>query len=122
MNIDVKTELLCTLQVSLTDHGRWMCLMNENSTFNSVKQWLDLAVAVVPSTGVTLTLAGDSEHDADTGEEQLLLSYHLFHPLLITFYRLLLLCCCFCLARMLPLFSQPSFTPRIGSITSYYCL
>ena len=85
VNIDVKTgELLCTRQVSLTDHGRWMCLMNENSTFNSVKQWLDLAVAVVPSTGVTLTLAGDSEHDADSGEEQLLLSYHLFQPLLIT--------------------------------------
>ena len=96
--------------------------MNENSTFNSVKQWLDLAVAVVPSTGLTLTLAGDTEHDADSGEEQLLLSYHFVHPLLITFYRLLLLCCCFCLARMLPLFSQPSFTPRIGSITSYYCL
>ena len=44
--------------------------MNENSTFNSVKQWLDLAVAVVPSTGVTLSLAGDTEHDADTGEEE----------------------------------------------------
>ena len=96
--------------------------MNENSTFNSVKQWLDLAVAVVPSTGLTLTLAGDSEHDADTGEEKLLLSYQLFQPLLITFYRLLRLSCCFCLTRMLSLFSQPSFTPRIGSITSYYCL
>ena len=67
-------NILCTWQVSLTDHGRWMCLMNENSTFNSVKQWLDLAVAVVPSTGVTLSLAGDTEHDADTGEEEMLLS------------------------------------------------
>ena len=64
------TSNICTRQVSLTDHGRWMCLMNENSTFNSVKQWLDLAVAVVPSTGVTLSLAGDTEHDADTGEEE----------------------------------------------------
>ena len=68
------TSNICPLQVSLTDHGRWMCLMNENSTFNSVKQWLDLAVAVVPSTGVTLSLAGDTEHDADTGEEEMLLS------------------------------------------------
>ena len=68
------TSNICPRQVSLTDHGRWMCLMNENSTFNSVKQWLDLAVAVVPSTGVTLSLAGDTEHDADTGEEEMLLS------------------------------------------------
>ena len=42
------------LQVSRADHGQWMCLVNDNREFNSLKQFLNLNVGVTPDTGISV--------------------------------------------------------------------
>ena len=56
--------IIILFQVSQVDHGQWMCLINDNLEFNSVKQFLNLNVGVLPETGVSIE-AGES-FDADT--------------------------------------------------------
>ena len=48
----------------MSDHGQWMCLINDNMEFNSIKQFLTLNVGVIPVTGISIE-AGDV-FDADT--------------------------------------------------------
>ena len=50
--------------MSRADHGLWMCLINDNKNFDSVKQFVSLDVGVIPDTGVSIE-AG-SLYDADT--------------------------------------------------------
>ena len=50
--------------MSRADHGQWMCLINDNKNFDSVKQFVSLDVGVIPDTGVSIE-AG-SLYDADT--------------------------------------------------------
>ena len=52
--ITLLCELDDELQVSKEDHGRWMCLINDNQEFNSIKQYLTISVGVVPKSGVIL--------------------------------------------------------------------
>ena len=51
-------------QVTREDHGQWMCLINDNKNFDSVKQFVSVDVGVIPDTGVSIE-AG-SLYDADT--------------------------------------------------------
>ena len=50
--------------MSRADHGQWMCLINDNKNFDSVKQFVSLDVGVIPDTGISIE-AG-SLYDADT--------------------------------------------------------
>ena len=42
------------MQVSRADHGQWMCLINDNKNFDSVKQFVSLDVGVIPDTGISI--------------------------------------------------------------------
>merc|ERR1719431_704294 len=41
------------IEVSKPDHGRWMCLVNDNKEFNTIKEFVTLLVGVTANTGVT---------------------------------------------------------------------
>ena len=50
------------LQVSRLDHGTWMCLVNDNKEFNTIKEFISVKVKVIAETGVTIE--GGEEYDA----------------------------------------------------------
>ena len=52
----------CYLQVSRLDHGTWVCLVNDNEEFNTIKEFISVKVGVVAETGVTIE--GGEEYDA----------------------------------------------------------
>ena len=57
------------LQVSRADHGQWMCLVNDNREFNSLKQFLNLNVGVTPDTGISVEAGEVFDADAETKVE-----------------------------------------------------
>ena len=49
------------LQVSRLDHGTWMCLVNDNEEFNTIKEFISVKVGVIAETGMTIE---GGEYDA----------------------------------------------------------
>ena len=60
------------------DHGTWMCLVNDNQDFNTVKEFITLNVGVKPKTGVTvksLTVHNEAVVEAMEGDNIDVLCY-----------------------------------------------
>ena len=49
------------LQVFRLDHGTWMCLVNDNKEFNTIKEFISVKVGDIAETGVTIE--GVEEYD-----------------------------------------------------------
>ena len=48
------TKGFICFQVSRLDHGTWMCLVNDNKDFNTIKEFISVKVGVIAETGVTI--------------------------------------------------------------------
>ncbi len=56
-------------QVTREDHGLWMCLINDNKNFDSVKQFVSVEVGVIPDTGVSIEAGNLWDADTETRVE-----------------------------------------------------
>ena len=56
-------------QVTREDHGLWMCLINDNKNFDSVKQFVSVEVGVIPDTGVSIEAGNMWDADTETRVE-----------------------------------------------------
>jgi len=61
-------RMACDLEIKVTrdDHGNWMCLVNDNKEFNTIKEFISVSVGVIAETGVTVE--GVEVHDGDVIE------------------------------------------------------
>ena len=71
--MNAKRENICKIvlyfQVTREDHGLWMCLINDNKNFDSVKQFVSVDVGVIPDTGVSIEAGNMWDADTETRVE-----------------------------------------------------
>ena len=62
-------KIVLYFQVTREDHGLWMCLINDNKNFDSVKQFVSVEVGVIPDTGVSIEAGNMWDADTETRVE-----------------------------------------------------